>query len=140
MRILALDVGKRKIGISVSDALGITAQPFETITTKSKEGDFKRIKEIVDDMRISKIIVGLPLNMNGTAGNSAKKIYGFVEGLKEEINIPVQLWDERLSTIQANRILLEADLSRRKRKRLDDKIAAQLILQSYLDARDKKSP
>ena len=134
MRILALDVGTRKIGIAISDALSITAQPLETLIRKSKKADFQPIKEIVCDMGVSKIIVGLPLNMNGTPGFRAKEIYSFVEKLKEEIKIPVQLWDERLSTLEANRILLQADMSRRKRKKLDDKIAAQLILQSYLDS------
>ena len=139
MRILALDVGKKRIGMAVSDALGITAQPLETFNRKNKYADFEQIKKIAGDMNVSKIVVGLPLNMNGTAGNQAKEIYNFVEGLKEGLKIPVQLWDERLSTIEANRVLLQADVSRRKRKKLDDKIAAQLILQSYLDARDKKS-
>ena len=138
MRILALDVGTRKIGIAISDALGITAQPHETLITKSKKADFQRIREIVHNIGVSKIIVGLPLNMNGTPGLRAKEIYSFAEKLKEEIKIPVQLWDERLSTLEANRILLQADMSRRKRKKLDDKIAAQLILQSYLDSHDKK--
>ena len=134
MRILALDVGKRKIGIAISDALGITAQPLETLIRKNKDADFEQIKKIVGDMNASKIIVGLPLNMNGTAGHQAKETYGFAEELKERLKIQVQLWDERLSTIEANRVLLQADMSRKKRKKLDDKIAAQLILQSYLNA------
>ena len=138
MRILALDVGKKRIGMAISDALGITAQPLETFNRKNKYADFEQITKIAGDMNVSKIVVGLPLNMNGTAGNQAKKIYNFVEGLKESLKIPVQLWDERLSTIEANRVLLQADVSRRKRKKLDDKIAAQLILQSYLNASDKK--
>jgi len=138
MRILALDIGRRKIGIAISDTLGIIAQPFETLIRKEKKTDFERLKEIVRNMRVSKIVVGLPLNMNGTAGPKAKEAYNLVERLKEEIEVPVQLWDERLSTLEANRILLQADMSRRKRKRLDDKIAAQLILQSYLNSIDKK--
>lgn len=138
MRILALDVGERKIGIAISDALGITAQPHEALIRKGKKADFERIKEIVCSMSVSKIVVGLPLNMDGTAGFKSKEIYNFVKELKEELETPVQLWDERLSTIEANRILLQADMSRRKRKRLDDKIAAQLILQSYLDSIDRK--
>lgn len=138
MRILALDSGEKKIGMAISDALGITAQPLETLIRKNKKSDFQRIKEIVRGMNISKIIVGLPLNMNGTSGPRAKETYSFVEGLKEELEVAIQLWDERLSTLEANRILLQADLSRGKRKKLDDKIAAQLILQSYLDSLDKK--
>lgn len=138
MRILSLDVGEKKIGIAISDALGITAQALDTLIRKDKKSDYKHIKEIVSNMGVSKIIVGLPLNLNGTAGPKAKEAYNFAEKLKEELGIPIQLWDERLSTLEANRILLEADVSRKKRKRLDDRIAAQLILQSYLDAVDKK--
>jgi len=137
MRILALDVGIKKIGIAISDALGITAQSLNTLIRKNKKTDFERIKEIVSGKNVSKIVVGLPLNMNGTVGPKAKDAYDFAEKLKEEIGIPVQLWDERLSTLEANRILLQADMSRGKRKRLDDKIAAQLILQSYLASADK---
>jgi len=137
MRILALDVGIKKIGIAISDALGITAQSLNTLIRKNKKTDFEHIKEIVSGKNVSKIVVGLPLNMNGTVGPKAKDAYDFAEKLKEEIGIPVQLWDERLSTLEANRILLQADMSRGKRKKLDDKIAAQLILQSYLASADK---
>lgn len=136
MRILALDVGEKKIGMALSDALGITAQPLKTLIRKNKRDDFKRIGEIACDMSVAKIIVGLPLNMDGTTGFRAKETHNFVEELKEELKIPVELWDERLSTLEANRILLQADMSRKKRKKLDDKIAAQLILQSYLDSRE----
>jgi putative Holliday junction resolvase len=138
MRILSLDIGKRKIGMAISDVLGITAQPVETILRDTTKNDFTRIKEIARDMNVTKIIVGLPLNMNGTIGSRAKETYSFVEKLKCELEIPIQLWDERLTTLGAQRILLKADMSRKKRKKLDDKIAAQLILQSYLDSLDKK--
>ena len=117
MRILALDVGEKKIGMALSDALGITAQQLNTLIRKNKRDDFKRIGEIACDMSVSKIIVGLPLNMDGTAGFRAKETYDFVEELKEELKIPVQLWDERLSSSEANRILLQADMSRKKRKK-----------------------
>ena len=139
MRILSLDVGKKKVGIAISDALGITAQPLDTLIRKAKKADLARIEKVIHDMNVSKIIVGLPLNMDGTEGPMAKEIYSFVKELEKEIRIPVELWDERLTTMEAERLLLEADLSRKKRKKLDDKIAAQLILQSYLDAIDKKS-
>ncbi len=139
MRILSLDVGKKKVGIAISDALGITAQPLDTLIRKAKKADLARIEKVIHDMNVSKIIVGLPLNMDGTEGTMAKEIYSFVKELEKEIKIPVELWDERLTTMEAERLLLEADLSRKKRKKLDDKIAAQLILQSYLDSLDKKS-
>ena len=139
MRILSLDVGKKKVGIAISDALGITAQPLDTLIRKAKKADLARIEKVIHDMNVSKIIVGLPLNMDGTEGAMAKEIYSFVKELEKEIKIPVELWDERLTTMEAERLLLEADLSRKKRKKLDDKIAAQLILQSYLDSLDKKS-
>lgn len=138
MRILALDVGKKKIGIAISDALGITAQPLKTLIRNNKKNDFEWIKEIVSDMNVSKVIVGLPLNINGTAGPRAKETYDFVDKLKEKLQVPVQLWDERLTSVEANRILLQADMTRRKRKRLDDQIAAQLILQNYLSSIDRK--
>ncbi len=138
MRILSLDVGKKKVGIAISDALGITAQPLDTLIRKAKKADLARIEKVIHDMSVSKVIVGLPLNMNGTEGAMAKEIYSFVKELEKEIKIPVELWDERLTTMEAERLLLEADLSRKERKKLDDKIAAQLILQSYLDSLDKK--
>ncbi len=138
MRTLALDLGRKKIGLAVSDALGITAQPLEVLLRKSNRDVLRHIKDIVRDMKVSEVVVGLPLNMDGTAGEKAREAYGFVEELKGELDVPVRLWDERLTTLEANRILIEADVSRSKRRKVDDKLAAQLILQSYLGARDKK--
>ena len=133
IRVLSLDVGKKKIGIAISDALGITAQPCDTLIRKSKRDVFEQLERIVFNMHVSKIVVGLPLNMNGTEGPMAKATYDFVKELKENVKVPVELWDERLTTMEAERVLLQADLSRKKRKRLNDQVAAQLILQSYLD-------
>ena len=133
MRILSLDLGEKRIGVAVSDALGITAQPLETITRKNKKSDFEQLEKVVFSMHISKIVVGLPLNMDGTEGPMAKKTYEFVKELKERFDVPIELWDERLTTMEAERLLLQAGLSRKKRKKLDDKVAAQLILQSYMD-------
>lgn len=137
MRILSLDVGKKKIGIAISGPLGITSQGLDTLFRKNKKNDLERLKKIIRDMDVSKLVVGLPLNMDGTTGAAAEGVYDFVEKLKKEIELPVEFWDERLTTMEANRILLKADLSRKKRKSLDDKIAAQLILQSYLDSHGK---
>ncbi|MFH0839613.1 MAG: Holliday junction resolvase RuvX [Candidatus Omnitrophota bacterium] len=134
MRILSLDVGEKRIGMALSDALGIIAQQLDTLTRKNEESDFRLIKDILKEKEVAEIVVGFPLNMDGTAGPKAEEINRFVEKLRSECDIPVKLWDERLTTRQADRLLREADVSRRKRKKLDDKLAAQLILQSYMDS------
>ncbi len=135
MRILSLDVGEKRIGMAVSDVLGLIAQQLETLTRSSEADDFSRIRDIVKDKEVSEIVVGYPLNMDGTEGPKAAEINKFIEGLKKECSVPIKIWDERLTTREANRILIEADVSREKRKKLNDKLAAQLILQSYLDSR-----
>ena len=135
MRILSLDVGEKRIGMAVSDALGLIAQQLETLTRSNETDDFIRIRDIVKDKEVSEIVVGFPLNMDGTEGPKAAEINKFIEGLKKECSVPMKIWDERLTTREANRILIEADVSRKKRKKLNDKLAAQLILQSYLDSR-----
>ncbi len=135
MRILSLDVGERRIGMAVSDTLGLIAQQLETLIRGSEQDDFKRIKDIIKEKEVSEVVVGFPLNMDGTMGPKAEEISVFIEALKKECGISVNAWDERLTTREADRILREADVSRKKRKKLDDKLAAQLILQSYLDSR-----
>ena len=130
---MGLDVGTRTIGIAISDELEITAQGFKTLRRKSTEDDLKEIAAIIHQFEISKIVVGLPKNMNGTLGSQAESILNWMETLKDRIQVPVVTWDERLSTVGASRVLLEADLSRRKRKKVIDKLAAVLILQGYLD-------
>ncbi|MBL7070974.1 MAG: Holliday junction resolvase RuvX [Candidatus Omnitrophica bacterium] len=139
MRTLALDLGKKRIGLAISDALGITAQPLEVLTRTDRAGDLDHLKAIIRNMNVTRVVVGLPLNMDGTAGEKADEAYEFVELLNGELNIPIKLWDERLTTMEASRILLQADVSRKKRKKVDDKMAAQLILQSYLSANDTKT-
>ena len=138
MRILGLDIGKKKIGIALSDALGITAQGLKTLIRSDKKRDFEDLAKIITEREVSRVIVGLPLNMNGTKGPKGFEAEEFANDLKREINRPVDLWDERLTTMEATRLLLTADISRKKRRFLDDKIAAQLILQSYLDSLEKK--
>jgi putative pre-16S rRNA nuclease len=133
MRLMGLDVGSRTIGVAVSDELGLTAQPIKTIRRKSKREDVKALKEIMAEFDIAKIVVGLPKNMDGTLGKQAETTFRWIKDLQEEINVPVITWDERLSTVGASRVLLEADLSREKRKKVIDKLAAVLILQGYLD-------
>ena len=139
MRIMGLDIGTRTIGIAISDELGITAQGLKTLRRKSMEEDFKEIAAIIRQFEIEKIIVGLPKNMDGTLGSQAEKVLKWMEALKDKIKIPVATWDERLSTVGASKVLLEADLSRSKRKKVIDKVAAVLILQGYLDQGRRKN-
>ena len=136
---MGLDVGTHTIGIAISDELGITAQGLKTLKRKSMEEDFKEIAAIIRQFEIEKIIVGLPKNMDGTLGKQAEKVLKWMEALKDKIQSSVATWDERLSTVGASKVLLEADLSRRKRKRVIDKVAAVLILQGYLDQSRSKN-
>lgn len=137
-RILGLDIGEKRIGIAVSDGLNITAQGIGVIERKNLKEDFKKINEVVTEYAVIKIIMGLPLNMNGSEGKSAKLAMDFASNLKEKIPIDIEMIDERLTTKQGERILLEADISRKKRKKNIDKIAAQLILQNYLDLQKRE--
>lgn len=133
MRIMSLDVGSRTIGIACSDALLMTAQGIETIRRTSLEKDFNRLQELIAEYEVHELVVGMPKNMNGTKGERAEKTEEFVEKMKEVINLPVSYWDERLSTVMAERQLIAADVSRKKRKSVIDKMAAVVILQGYLD-------
>ena len=133
MRIMALDVGSRTIGIACSDALLMTAQGIETIRRTSLENDFNRLRELISEYEVHELVVGMPKNMNGTKGERAEKTEEFVEKMKEVIDLPVSYWDERLSTVMAERQLIAADVSRKKRKSVIDKMAAVVILQGYLD-------
>jgi putative Holliday junction resolvase len=138
MRTMGLDIGSHTIGVAVSDELGITAQGLKTLKRKSMEEDLKEIEMIVRQFEIGEIVVGLPKNMDGTIGKQAEIVLNWVKILMDRINIPVVSWDERLSTVGASKVLLEADLSRKKRKKVIDKLAAVLILQGYLDQSRKK--
>lgn len=133
MRIMALDVGSRTIGIACSDALLMTAQGIETIRRTSLENDFNRLRELISEYEVHELVVGMPKNMNGTKGDRAEKTEEFVEKMKAVIDLPVTFWDERLSTVMAERQLIAADVSRKKRKGVIDKMAAVVILQGYLD-------
>ncbi|MBP7056658.1 MAG: Holliday junction resolvase RuvX [Candidatus Omnitrophica bacterium] len=132
MRILGLDVGTKRIGVALSDTLLITAQGMETIERKDLKSDIDSIKKTVSENSVTEIVVGLPLNMSGTYSEKTKEVVAFIDNLKASVDIPVKTWDERLTSLQAERIMLESDMSRQKRKRLSDKIAAQIILQSYM--------
>ena len=133
MRIMALDVGSRTIGIACSDALLMTAQGIETIRRTSLENDFNRLRELISEYEVHELVVGMPKHLNGTKGDRAEKTEEFVEKMKAVIDLPVTFWDERLSTVMAERQLIAADVSRKKRKGVIDKMAAVVILQGYLD-------
>ena len=133
MRIMGLDIGSHTIGMAISDELGITAQGLKTLRRKSIEEDFMEIAKIIHQFQIDKIVVGLPKKMDGTLGQQAEMVFQWIKVLKNKIHVPVVTWDERFSTVGASRVLLEADVSRRKRKKIVDKLAAVLILQGYLD-------
>ncbi len=134
MRVMGLDMGSKIIGVAVSDELGLTAQARKTIRRESLETDLEAIADLVQRFDVGKIVVGLPINMSGTLGVEARKVLEFVEDMRRVLPVSITTWDERLSTVQAQRVLLEAGLSRKKRKQVIDKTAATLILQSYLDA------
>lgn len=133
MRIGGLDVGDKTIGVALSDEMGWTAQGLEVIRRKSLEQDLARLAEIVRQYRVERWVVGMPRNMNGTYGPRAELTREFMAKLTEHGGLPVEAYDERLTTMAAERILLEADVSRSKRKQVIDKMAAAVILQGYLD-------
>ncbi|RJP54664.1 MAG: Holliday junction resolvase RuvX [Deltaproteobacteria bacterium] len=135
MRIIGLDVGSKTIGVAVSDEMGWTAQGVTTIIRKSLDSDLEELRKLIDQYNPLEIAVGLPKNMDGTIGKQAEGVLALVETMKKSLNIPVITWDERLSTVAANRTLLEADISRKKRKKVINKMAAVFILQGYLDSR-----
>ena len=145
MKILGLDVGEKRIGIAISDELGWTAQGLKVLNRTGMEDDLGDLKELVATAGVSEVVVGLPKNMDGSLGEGAQRVLRFVEKMEESLSIPVILWDERWSTAEATRLLIKADLSREKRRKVLDKLAAVLILQGYLDSlsqnekeRDKK--
>ncbi|MBB6735432.1 Holliday junction resolvase RuvX [Cohnella zeiphila] len=138
MRTMGLDFGDKRIGVAISDAFGWTAQGAEVIERK-REGDYlERIRELVRDNEVDAIVVGLPKNMNGTIGPRGEICIAFAEELKQALPVAVHMWDERLTTVAAQRTLLEADVSRRKRKQVVDKMAATILLQNFLDSRQKR--
>ncbi len=131
-RVLALDLGEVRVGVAVSDPLGITSQGLETISVKSKRQLMGEIAAVVREQSAGEIVLGWPVNMDGTAGPGAREAEKFAEELRRKFKIPVILRDERLSTAQAEKMMLEGNLSRAKRRKRIDRVAAQLILQNYL--------
>jgi len=140
MRILGLDVGTKTIGVAVSDEMGWTGQGIATIRRTNIRADLAELDNYLQQYSVEKIVVGVLKNMDGSIGSAAEQIYLFIERLREKFSMPVDTWDERLSTVAAERVLLEADMSRGKRKKVIDKVAAVLILQGYLDYLSMKGP
>jgi putative holliday junction resolvase len=134
-RILGLDVGSKRIGLAISDPLGITAQGLETLHRQNKRFDFAQLEQVIREYRVAEIVVGLPLRMTGAEGIQAEKMQAFAEELRRRFRLPVHLWDERLSSAQANRLLRETDMSIKRRGEVVDQMAAVLILQSWMDAK-----
>jgi putative Holliday junction resolvase len=139
MRILALDVGDRRIGVAVSDEMGWTAQGLETLVRSDLRQDLSRLAGLVQSREVVQVVVGLPRHLDGHLGPQAQKVLAFVELLKKQISVPVFMWDERLTSREAERTLIEAHVSRSKRKTVLDQMAAVLILQSYLNARQAEA-
>ncbi|WNF37638.1 Holliday junction resolvase RuvX [Bacillaceae bacterium IKA-2] len=137
MRTLGLDVGTKTIGVAASDEFGWTAQGIETIRRNldDPEKDWEKIATLIKDRTISSVVVGLPKNMNGTIGPSGEACQQFGEEIKRRFELPIILWDERLTTVAAERMLIASDMSRKKRKKVIDKMAAAMILQGYLDSK-----
>lgn len=134
MRLMGLDVGDKTIGVAVSDELGISASPVTVIQrTGSLKREIAEIRRVVEEYGIERIVVGMPLMLDGTTGVQAQKVEVFAEALRRRVEIPIVMWDERLTTAEVERILIAADQSRAKRKKVIDKLAAAVILQSYMD-------
>ena len=134
MRILAIDHGMRRMGIAISDELKTIAQPLEFIPAEPFEALLDRLQTIIADKPVELILVGMPRNMDGTYGPAADKVRDFIAALKEALPIAIRTWDERLTSVQANRVLIAADVNRRDRKGKVDQTAAAILLQSYLDS------
>jgi len=135
---MGLDVGSKTVGVSLSDAFGWTAQGLKTIQINEDKDEygFEEIGTLIKENEVSKVVVGLPKNMNGTIGPRGEASQFYADELNKRFGVPVVLWDERLTTVAAERVLLEADVSRKKRKKVIDKMAASMILQGYLNSQN----
>jgi putative Holliday junction resolvase len=136
-RVLGLDVGARRIGIAVSDPLGITAQGLETLQRRNKRHDLAALERVIREYAVQAIVVGLPLRMSGAEGTQSEKMQVFAEELRKRFRLPVHLWDERLTSAEANRLLRETELSIEKRAKAVDRMAAVLILQGWMEAQHR---
>ena len=134
-RILAIDYGSRRMGLAVSDPLGITAQGLETLERKNKRADFGRLERTIREYQVREIVLGNPLRMSGQEGTQSQKVAEFAEELRQHFQLPVHLWDERLTSAEANRLLRENEVSLKRRAQAVDRMAAVLILQSFMQSR-----
>jgi len=134
-RVLGLDVGSRRIGVAVSDPLGITAQGLETLQRRNKRHDYEHLKRVIKEYQVKEIVVGLPLRMSGAEGTQSEKMRAFADELHKKFGLPVHLWDERLTSAEANRFLRETEMSIEKRGKAVDRMAAVLILQGWMEQR-----
>ncbi|MFH1825295.1 MAG: Holliday junction resolvase RuvX [Candidatus Firestonebacteria bacterium] len=132
MRLLGIDYGEKRVGVAITDELNILAHPLKVVKSTNAINEIKKILNEYND--ISKIIVGMPLNLKGEVSFKAKQVLDWIEKLKKEVNIPIITWDERFTTSAAESFLLEANVKRKNRKKIIDKLAARIILQDYLDA------
>jgi len=137
MRILSIDYGSKRIGLAICDELGLTAQALSTITRKNREKNLEEIDAVIKQYNVETIVVGYPLRLDGTEGIQCEKVNRFVDILESRFSLPIIKWDETLSTKEAEEILIEANISRKKRKDVVDKLAAAIILKSYLDYVDR---
>jgi len=137
-RVLALDVGARRIGVAVTDPLGITAQGLDTIQRKNKRTDFAQLENVIRQYEVVELVVGYPLRLSGEAGIQAEKMTLFAAELAKRFQIPVHLFDERLTSTEANRVLRESEISIEKRAKAVDRMAAVLILQSWMERRSRR--
>lgn len=135
MRVLAIDHGTKRVGLALSDETGTIAQPLEFLPAEPADKLLSRLQSIIAERKVDEVLVGIPRNMNGTYGPSAERTREFVNTLKRILSVPVKSWDERLTTVQANRFLIETGMRREKRKEKVDQTAAAILLQSYLDSR-----
>jgi putative pre-16S rRNA nuclease len=136
-RILGLDVGARRIGLAISDPLGITAQGLETLHRQNKRRDFEELERVIRKFEVTEIVVGNPLRMSGATGTQSEKVGRFAEELRARFQLPVHLWDERLTSAEANRLLRSSEMSIKRRGEVVDRLAAVLILQSWMEARGR---
>jgi putative Holliday junction resolvase len=139
VRILALDYGTKRIGVALSDELGWTAQPLETHERRTLKADLQHIDRLVREHDVAEVVIGLPLRLNGEIGPAAQSVREFVTQLEEVLTVPVITWDERMTTKSAEDLLIAADVSRKKRKGAVDRIAAAILLQSYLESRSNQA-
>jgi putative Holliday junction resolvase len=134
-RILGLDVGSKTIGVAVSDPLGITAQGLETIRRQNKRMDFERLEKVIQKYEVAEIVIGYPLRLSGAEGTQAEKMQSFAQDIQKRFHLPVHLWDERLTSAEASRVLRDSEMSIKRRGEVVDRLAAVLILQSWMDRR-----